>query len=59
MKKVIVFYLKIFSFFEVKFSMYLNRRVFVMSHKKPSLIFSEKKKNQTIVSYNFALQFKG
>ena len=29
-----VFYLKIFSFFEVKFSIYLNRRVFVMKSRK-------------------------
>ena len=27
-----VFYLKIFSFLEVKFSIYLNMRVFVMTH---------------------------
>ena len=30
MKNIAVFYLKIFSFLEVKFSIYLNRRVFVM-----------------------------
>ena len=30
MKNIRVFYLKIFSFLEVKFSIYLNRRVFVM-----------------------------
>ena len=30
MKNIRVFNLKIFSFFEVKFSIYLNRRVFVM-----------------------------
>ena len=30
MKNIRVFYLKIFSFSEVKFSIYLNRRVFVM-----------------------------
>ena len=30
MKKLLSFYLKIFSFLEVKFSLYLNRRVFVM-----------------------------
>ena len=30
MKNIRVFYLKIFSFFGVKFSLYLNRRVFVM-----------------------------
>ena len=28
------FYLKIFSFLEVKFSVYLNRHVFVMMEKK-------------------------
>ena len=33
MKNIKVFYLKIFSFLEVKFSIYLNRRVFVMSHQ--------------------------
>ena len=31
-KNIRVFYLKIFSFFEVKFSIYLNRGVFVMTH---------------------------
>ena len=30
MKNIRVFYLKIFSFLEVNFSIYLNRRVFVM-----------------------------
>ena len=30
MKNIRVFYLKKFSFLEVKFSIYLNRRVFVM-----------------------------
>ena len=30
MKNIRVFYLKIFSFLKVKFSIYLNRRVFVM-----------------------------
>ena len=30
MKNIGNFYLKIFSFLEVKFSIYLNRRVFVM-----------------------------
>ena len=30
MKNITVFYLKIFSLLEVKFSIYLNRRVFVM-----------------------------
>ena len=30
MKNIRVFYLKIFVFFEVKFSIYLNRRVFIM-----------------------------
>ena len=30
MKNIRVFYLKIFRFLEVKFSIYLNRRVFVM-----------------------------
>ena len=32
MKNIRVFYLKIFSFFGVKFSIYLNRCVFVMYH---------------------------
>ena len=31
MKNIGDFYLKIFSFLEVKFSIYLNRRVFVMN----------------------------
>ena len=30
MENIRVFYLKKFKFFEVKFSIYLNRRVFVM-----------------------------
>ena len=30
MKNIRVFHLKIFSFLEVKFTIYLNRRVFVM-----------------------------
>ena len=30
MKNIRVFYLKIFNFLEMKFSVYLNRRVFVM-----------------------------
>ena len=30
MKNIRVFHLKIFSFLEMKFSIYLNRRVFVM-----------------------------
>ena len=30
MKNIRVFYLKIFQFLELKFSIYLNRRVFVM-----------------------------
>ena len=30
MKNITVFYLKIFNFLEEKFSLYLNRRVFVM-----------------------------
>ena len=32
MKNIRVFYLNIFQFLEVKFSMYLNRRVFVISY---------------------------
>ena len=34
MKNIRVFYLKKFSFLEVKFSMYLNRCVFVMYRSK-------------------------
>ena len=33
MKNIRVFYLKIFSFLEVKFSIYLKRGVFVMTYK--------------------------
>ena len=33
MKNIKDFYMKIFSFLEVKFSIYLNRRVFVMRHR--------------------------
>ena len=32
-----VFYLKIFSFLDVKFSIYLNRRVFVMQFASQSV----------------------
>ena len=32
------FYLKIFSFLEVKFSIYLNRRIFVMKNKNISAL---------------------
>ena len=39
MKNIRVFYLKIFSFLEVKFSIYLNRRVFVMCDFGSSLLF--------------------
>ena len=35
MKNIRVFYLKIFSFLEINFSIYLNRRVFVMTSVKP------------------------
>ena len=37
MKNIGDFYLKIFSFLEVKFSIYLNRRVFVMIQKNHTL----------------------
>ena len=33
MKKIRIFYLKIFIFLVVKFSIYLNRRVFVMQQE--------------------------
>ena len=33
MKNIRVFYLKIFQFLEVKFSIYFNRRVFLMYEK--------------------------
>ena len=38
MKKIRLFYLKIFQFLEVKFSIYLNRRVFVMASAHVSLL---------------------
>ena len=39
MKTIRVFYLNIFQFLEVKFSIYLNRRVFVMIYTVyPSVI---------------------
>ena len=34
MKNIRVFHLKMFCFLEVKFTMYLNRHVFVMCHSK-------------------------
>ena len=37
MKNIRDFYLKSFSFLEVKFSIYLNRRVFVMFRKISSV----------------------
>ena len=39
-----------FPFLEVKFSIYLNRRIFVMSHEKRRLVFSSYK-----TSYKFVL----
>ena len=36
MKNIGVFYLKIFSVLEMKFSIYWNRRVFLMKKKKSS-----------------------
>ena len=33
MKNIRIFYLKMFIFFVIKFSVYLNRRVFVMPWK--------------------------
>ena len=33
MKNIRIFYLKLFTFLVVKFSVYLNRRVFVMDYK--------------------------
>ena len=38
MKNIRVFYLKIFSFLEVKFSIYLNRRVSVMNFASSAVI---------------------
>ena len=35
MKNIRIFYLKSFLFLVVKFSIYLNRRVFVMKNNKP------------------------
>ena len=44
MKNIRVFYLKIFRFLEVKFSIYLNRRVFVMiSEPKRQKTYSKRK----------------
>ena len=40
MKNIRDFYLKIFSFLEVKFSMYLNRRVFVMCYSTSRRVHS-------------------
>ena len=37
MKNIRIFYLEIFPFLVVKFSIYLNRRVFVMFHISLSL----------------------
>ena len=39
MKNIRVFYLKIFSFLEVKFSVYLTRRVFVKVACKGKIIY--------------------
>ena len=40
MKNIRVFYLNIFQFLEVKFSIYLNRRVFVMIDKRLQIFYS-------------------
>ena len=47
MKNIKVFYLKIFSFLVVKFSIYLNRRVFVMV-----LQFNESPWLEPYISFN-------
>ena len=39
MKNIRIFYLEIFPFLVVKFSIYLNRRVFVMISKYKSVIY--------------------
>ena len=41
MKNIRLFYLKIFSFWKSKFSVYLNRHVFVMGLKYLTLVSSE------------------
>ena len=48
MKNIRVFYLKIFSFWRWNFSIYLNRRVFVMKQKKLDSYFLR----DTLVNYN-------
>ena len=47
-KYILVFHLKIFQFLEVKFSTYLNRRVFVMSVK--ILMFHTKTNTSYIIN---------
>ena len=52
MKNIRVFYLKNFSFLEVKFSIYLNRRVFVMIAISNKWLFSKHTKNKKTSVYN-------
>ena len=56
MKNIRVFYLKKFSFLEVKFSIYLNRRVFVMI-KFVSFMESEILVNNTTLFVLFLSSF--
>ena len=56
MKNIGDFYLKIFSFLEVKFSIYLNRRVFVMFESSFSAIV--RKYCFGLIAYNRAIVYK-
>ena len=46
MKNIRVFYLKIFKFLDMKFSIYLNRHVFIMDKKDSGLMVQIKLGNR-------------
>ena len=48
MKNIRVFHLKIFQFLEVKFSTYLNRRVFVMIFLAETLMLTKYSPDQCL-----------
>ena len=59
MKNIRVFYLKIFSFLKVKFSIYLNRRVFVMLCTHWIVLSSPKLSSFCLLTWCFDLILRG
>ena len=52
MKNIRIFYLKIFIFLVVKFSEYLNRRVFEMVNQNKTLTFRIKRQVKNVLPKN-------